>query len=510
MGGLLVLWLNCSGCADSALQVGHAHEAQNAAGTDNASARAEEENLAPALPLQAGQKSSPPAAHDDDLSPPAAAGTGMIGGLRNLIQSTEIFSQDGDVQNGLLGQLDQASETLSRVRASNRDAIRQANRQTRVGQGPRSPNVILILMERLPPFRRKDISQEAAPHLARFLDESVSLTQSYAASSDLDIARWSLMTGQNPAIVSPSFPDGRVLPGRQTLAARLWDGGYHTGFIGQWNVPSLPMENGFEEWIGFRSRPEASSFPDHVLIDTTEMHLPANANGQRKLLCDHLFVAESVYFMQRNQRSRRPFFLMLSLPDVARPANPDVSEIPMVTLDHVLEKLMETLDSLQLRQNTCVILTAESGMGSDSEQGLEEQSSAGFRTFSHGLGEGNLRVPCFVSWPGQLSPGRSDHVCAAWDLLPTLMELTATFRGPVPSDGISYVAAMHSLPQKEHPLLYWATPNHAAQAVRKGTWKGLAIQGQPGVQLYDLSSDPGETLNVAKDHPDVVQELLAR
>ena len=42
------------------------------------------------------------------------------------------------------------------------------------------------------------------------------------------------------------------------------------------------------------------------------------------------------------------------------------------------------------------------------------------------------------------------------------------------------------------------------QAVRMGKWKGIRIGSSAPLQLYDLSSDTGETNNIAIDHPDVV------
>jgi arylsulfatase A-like enzyme len=48
-------------------------------------------------------------------------------------------------------------------------------------------------------------------------------------------------------------------------------------------------------------------------------------------------------------------------------------------------------------------------------------------------------------------------------------------------------------------------------AIRKGNWKLLKIALLPGkTQLFDLVKDPGETTNVADQHPMVVSDLEAR
>jgi arylsulfatase A-like enzyme len=73
-----------------------------------------------------------------------------------------------------------------------------------------------------------------------------------------------------------------------------------------------------------------------------------------------------------------------------------------------------------------------------------------------------------------------------------------------------------------------ATVHHSidgAFAIRKGPWKLLlcpdsggwsepkkktaAKQKRTGFQLYDLASDPDETVNVQAEHPDIVNDLKA-
>jgi arylsulfatase A-like enzyme len=51
--------------------------------------------------------------------------------------------------------------------------------------------------------------------------------------------------------------------------------------------------------------------------------------------------------------------------------------------------------------------------------------------------------------------------------------------------------------------------------MRHGDWKlvrmgGKARTGNAGWELYDLSKDLAETNNLAKDHPDLLQQLIER
>ena len=51
------------------------------------------------------------------------------------------------------------------------------------------------------------------------------------------------------------------------------------------------------------------------------------------------------------------------------------------------------------------------------------------------------------------------------------------------------------------------------RAYRRGPWKVLKLPPPYGTgqwQLYDLSADPGETVNLANKHPDRLKELVNR
>lgn len=66
--------------------------------------------------------------------------------------------------------------------------------------------------------------------------------------------------------------------------------------------------------------------------------------------------------------------------------------------------------------------------------------------------------------------------------------------------------------QEKHPYLYWEFYEAGGkQAVRKGNWKGVRLdvsQGNSYIELYDLSLDPSEELNIADHHPEIVRDML--
>jgi len=128
------------------------------------------------------------------------------------------------------------------------------------------------------------------------------------------------------------------------------------------------------------------------------------------------------------------------------------------------------------------------------------------------LYEGGIRVPLIAHWPSKVKAGSvNDHICAHWDLMPTLCDL-AGIATPKHSDGISYVPALTGGKQMKHNYLYWEFHSYGnTQAIRMGDWKAirLKVRGNPDapINLYNLKTDIGETKNIAADHPDVVKRI---
>jgi arylsulfatase A len=104
-------------------------------------------------------------------------------------------------------------------------------------------------------------------------------------------------------------------------------------------------------------------------------------------------------------------------------------------------------------------------------------------------------------------------VCAFWDVLPTLAELTGA-TPPKEIDGLSFASTLlgRKGDQKHHEYLYWEFPSYGGQqAVRMGDWKAVRQKMQQRnnpdslrIELYNLKTDLGEKNDVAADNPDIV------
>ena len=142
--------------------------------------------------------------------------------------------------------------------------------------------------------------------------------------------------------------------------------------------------------------------------------------------------------------------------------------------------------------------------------------------------EGGHRVPFIVRWPGKIKPGMvSDATITHANLMATAAELVNN-KDPKyrVEDSYSILSVLQGktskVPQQE------AVVHHSSNgyyAIRKGDWKlivGLGSggfsnpkilipkAGEPGVQLYNLKSDPHEDKNLAALHPEIVSALMEK
>ena len=196
--------------------------------------------------------------------------------------------------------------------------------------------------------------------------------------------------------------------------------------------------------------------------------------------------------------------------------NPEKGFASMIrNMDNSVGMIHSQLKELGLADNTLVIFVSDNGPHEEGNHKVDFFNSNGYlRGKKRDLYEGGIKTPFIAKWPQKIEAGTtSEHLSCFWDFLPSFCELTGV-QIPGNSDGISFVAAMTGKPeiQEEHPYMYWEFYEAGGkQAVRKGDWKGVRLdvsQGDPYFELYDLSSDPSEELNIADQHPEIVRDML--
>jgi uncharacterized sulfatase len=180
----------------------------------------------------------------------------------------------------------------------------------------------------------------------------------------------------------------------------------------------------------------------------------------------------------------------------------------MITrMDGEIGRILDLLSELELDDRTLVLFTSDNGpswVGGVDREFFD--STAGLRGRKAQLREGGIRVPLIAWWPGRAPAGEvSDHVSSFADYMVTFADLLGLSL-PVETDGVSFLPSLagRDVEQSPVPWLYWEF--HGAQAVRFGDWKAFRERSDAPLELYDLSSDPYETTNLAAARPELVAE----
>ncbi len=468
-----------------------------------------------ALPpdVEPSQKRQPVA--DDEFKSP------LLRGLRQSILESEAFDK-AELSDSLLDQLRDADHLLANIRAENMAALRHANRQVRVGASRRSPNIVLISVDRLGWADLGAFGQQTikTPHLDRLAREGIKLTRFYAGGADLKAARWCLHTGRAASRVPAARVDKfRLREEQSTLAEALWESGYVTSFFGLWENSDRPSAHGYENWSGFLKQTELKSgFPEVIHVDSAELKIVDNANNKHVHSAERLLIGELSAWLGQAARQKRQFFAHVAIAAFPETSPSDTSAAAyrgsVEAADATIGKVLQELDDLNLTSNTCVIALAETGPSRLWQAAAAELRSTGpLQLAEHGLAEGNLRVPAIIRWPGRIrSETETTELLGAWDLLPTCCEVAAAMRQPGRLDGVSMSAALTGGKQtRRSGLLYWEHgQSDIGQAVRFDTWKGVRAAGNRTMMLFDVELDPAEKTDRAAESPDVIKRMIVK
>jgi arylsulfatase A len=201
-------------------------------------------------------------------------------------------------------------------------------------------------------------------------------------------------------------------------------------------------------------------------------------------------------------------------------------------IDWSVGQVSDALKRNGLDDNTLVIFASDNGPWLS--YGDHAGSAGPLREGKATSFDGGVREPAIFRWPGRIPAGAVCREPAMTiDVLPTIAKLIgAELPRDLVLDGKDIWPLISARPGATSPhealYFYW---NRELQAVRSGRWKlhfdhdyraqtegtRSARGGKPGqyrqekiaTSLFDLESDPGETKDVAADHPDIVGRLSA-
>jgi hypothetical protein len=165
-------------------------------------------------------------------------------------------------------------------------------------------------------------------------------------------------------------------------------------------------------------------------------------------------------------------------------------------IDWNVGRVLETLESLQLSNNTIVIYFSDNGPNSFRWNG-------GMKGKKGSVDEGGLRSPFFVRWPDKIPAGRKiEKVAGAIDILPTLLDLsgiTATPTGPLDGKSLKPLL-LEDRASWEDRILFHAYRN-------KLSLRNQRFRLDDSGKLFDIESDRGQETDVSAQHPEIAKRL---
>ncbi len=268
-----------------------------------------------------------------------------------------------------------------------------------------------------------------------------------------------------------------------TLAERFRDAGYATHAV----ISAFVLDSRFGLDQGFDSYDDdLSGGPQQKMFMFKEVKAEQTAR-------------RAVRWLQTERPKDRPFFLWVHFFDphadyepptewAARfPGDPYTAEIAYA--DHNLGYILKTLDDQGLLENTVVAFTADHG------EGLGDHRE---QTHSLFIYDSTMRVPLVVSGPGVPRGRRVDDLVRTIDIAPTLLRL-AHLEVSDDLDGKPLQALWKGRPGQRTAYLETFVPrlNFGWAELRGMRNSGTKVILAPRPEAYDLSTDPGEEINLA-------------
>ncbi|MFW5728262.1 MAG: sulfatase [Spirochaetota bacterium] len=389
------------------------------------------------------------------------------------------------------------------------------------------------------------------PNLDRLAATGMCFTDFYAQPI-CGPSRAALMTGCYPLRVAERGNVKHIHPVLHeqeiTLAEYLKPLGYATAMIGKWDLAGhqsrvteelqmdlLPHHRGFDLYFGTpasNDRWERTALLENGDVVEDPIRLDRSTTAR--------YADRAVAFIE--QHAAEPFFLYLApnMPHVELHAGEefegrsrrglygDVVE----ELDHAIGRIVETVVRLGIAYDTCIVFASDNGPW------LQEGSNGGtaypLRSGKVSTWEGGPRVPCIMWAPGRIPEGEvCREIATTMDLVPTFASLSGfdlpTDRAIDGQDIGCLLRGQFDAADRDRSYFYYLRTH--LQAVRRGKWKlilprpeeplwlkpfapntHIAKWDDIGVErpiLYDIVHDIGEHRDVADEHPQIVESLLA-
>lgn len=406
------------------------------------------------------------------------------------------------------------------------------------------PNIVFIVADDLGwkdvGFHGSDIQ---TPNIDRLAKGGVQLAQYYAMPMCTP-TRAALLTGRYPfryGLQTGVIPTGQrygLSLDERTLPQALKEAGYSTAIVGKWHLGHgdkkyWPQQRGFDHQYGpligeidyFTH--EASGVVDWY----RNGEVVVEEGYSTKLLGD-----DAVRLIKDHDPGK-PLFLYLAFNAAHTPYQAPEEYLKkyaqiddpsrrayagsITAMDDQIGRVVEALASRHMLENTLLVFMSDNGGTrnpmftgaiADMSKVRIPCDNGPYREGKGSNYEGGTRVVAFANWPGRIQPGSTvAGMMHTVDWYPTLLALAGAEQAqPKAPDGMDLQATLiEGKPSPRTEVVYNVEPFRAA--IREGDWKLHWRTTLPSsVELYDLAADPGESKNLADQHPEKVAAMQKR
>jgi arylsulfatase A-like enzyme len=364
-------------------------------------------------------------------------------------------------------------------------------------------NLLVITIDTL---RADRLDAKTAPHLYKFMRESVSFTHAYAQAPNTPRSFPSFLTSRFPSEVRwqklmMNFPPMLETADNTTLFQALKPAGFYlVGIFSHFYMTKeIGITGGFDEWHNDGALSLHDSNTDSAaprIAPRVESALRGLGKAKmRWALWTHFFEPHSRY-MEHDEFPAHS----TGLKGLEEKYDGEVSFV-----DQYVGRVLDGLEASGQAKDTAVVIFSDHG------EAFGEHRFGGERMYFHGqtLYDELLRVPMMIRIPG-VAPRAVDAGVMLIDLGPTLCDLVKTPRPPS-MHGHSLVGAILGEPARPELVYAELLPapswNHTWRALVDGKWKLVDKLSENTVELYDLQGDPGEQHNLAESHAAEVARL---
>jgi len=309
--------------------------------------------------------------------------------------------------------------------------------------------------------------------------------------------------------------------------------------------PNDPIEINYKK--NFEGQPTGKDNPELTTMKWHHGHNSSIVNGIPRIgymkggeaakwsdvdMADHFLKGAQDYVKKHKDE---PFFLYYAMqqPHVPRTPHPRfVGKSGMgprgdviVEADWMVGEFIKTLEEEGVLENTLIVFTSDNGpvlndgyFDDAVEKIGNHDPKGGLRGGKYSLFEAGTHVPFITYWKGAIQPKVSDALVSQLDLFSSIAKLVESKESVEDSENI-LPAFLGKSDKGRESLIIEATTR---TALRQGDWvlippyKGRAINKMVNIelgnsqeyQLYNLKIDRGQKINLAKDNPEKLNEMI--